>query len=32
MRRKRMTLKDEIYAALKAVFSKTEPANGKSDG
>lgn len=32
MRRKRMMLKDEIYAALNADFSKTELANGKSDG
>jgi uncharacterized protein YdcH (DUF465 family) len=31
MRRKRMMLKDEIYAGLKANSSETEPAHGKSD-
>lgn len=31
MRRKRMMLKDEIFAGLKADFSETEPTNGKSD-
>ena len=31
MRRKRMMLKDEIYAGLKAGSSETEAAHGKSD-
>ncbi len=31
MRRKRMMLKDEIFAGLKADFSEPEPTNGKSD-
>jgi uncharacterized protein YdcH (DUF465 family) len=31
MRRKRMMLKDEICAGLKAASSETEPAHGKSD-
>jgi len=31
MRRKRMILKDEIYAGLKAASSETEPVHGKSD-
>ena len=31
MRRKRMMLKDEIYAGLKAASRETEPAHGKSD-
>lgn len=31
MRRKRMMLKDEIYAGLKADAIETVPAHGKSD-
>lgn len=32
LRRKRMVLKDEIYAGLKAAFSAKGGADGKSDG